>query len=154
MVNVKGKIAGDNFAFMIPDKKVIFHRLSKLDFLGKKYSIKNTTTFLIEITFRKKTKIDLLNKTEILNEIANGLKKIGFIKKKKDIISSSVKKFDYAYVIYDLNHRKNVDYLLKYYESKNIFMSGRWGTWEYLNSDQVIHQSNEIAKKFINNLKN
>ena len=51
--NVKGNQAGDNFALMIPDKNIIFHRISKLDFLGKNYSIKNSTTFEIEITFRK-----------------------------------------------------------------------------------------------------
>lgn len=153
MVNVKGKVAGENFAFMVPDKKIIFHRLSKLDFLGEKYSIKNTTTFLIEITFRKNTKIDKMKNNQLINKISCGLKKIGFINNKKDIISYSFKKFKYAYVIYDLHHRKNVDELLKYYAKKNIIMSGRWGTWEYLNSDQVINQSDIISKKFLEDLR-
>lgn len=33
-------------------------------------------------------------------------------------------------------------------KKKNIFNLGRWGSWEYLNSDQVIKQSYEFAKKF------
>ena len=45
MVNVKGNVGGDNFALMVPNKNIIFHRISKLDFLGKNYSIKKTTTF-------------------------------------------------------------------------------------------------------------
>ena len=35
MVNVKGNVGGDNFALMVPNKNIIFHRISKLDFLGK-----------------------------------------------------------------------------------------------------------------------
>ena len=40
LVNVKGNVAGNNFAFMVPQKDIIFHRISKLDFLGKNYSKK------------------------------------------------------------------------------------------------------------------
>jgi protoporphyrinogen oxidase len=151
--NVKGNVGGDNFAFMVPDKKIIFHRLSKLDFLGKNYSIKNSTTFEIEITFRKNTKIAKMNNKKLFTEIYSGLKKIGFVKSKKDINFYNIKKFNYAYVIYDLKHRKNVDNLLNYYQKKQITMAGRWGSWEYLNSDQVINQSNIIAKNFIKEIK-
>jgi protoporphyrinogen oxidase len=151
--NLKGNIGGDNFAFMIPDKKIIFHRLSKLDFLGKNYSIKNSTTFEIEITFRKNTNIAKMNNKKLFTEIFKGLKKIGFVKNKKDINFYDIKKFDYAYVIYDLKHRKNVDKLLNYYKKKKITMAGRWGSWEYLNSDQVINQSNNIAENLIKEIK-
>ena len=70
-----------------------------------------------------------------------------FIKKNSDINFKSLKKFKHAYVIYDLNHRKNVDTLKKIYESKNIHLLGRWGSWEYLNSDQVIKQAKILAEK-------
>lgn len=152
--NVKGNIGGDNFAFMVPDKKIIFHRLSKLDFLGKNYSIKDSTTFEIEITFRKNSKIAKMSNKKLFIEIFNGLKKIGFVKNKTDINFYNIKKFNYAYVIYDLQHRKNVDSLLNYYQKKKITMAGRWGSWEYLNSDQVINQSNILAKNFIQEIKN
>ena len=57
MVNIKGDFGGKNFALMVPNKKIIFHRISKLDFLGNSYSKKNSTTFQIEITYRDKSKI-------------------------------------------------------------------------------------------------
>ena len=28
MVSVKGNVAGNNFAFMVPEKNIIFHRIS------------------------------------------------------------------------------------------------------------------------------
>lgn len=148
IVNVKGKKAGNNFALMVPDKNIIFHRISKLDFLGKNYSEKGTTTFEVEITFRKGDKISKLSNKQIFNNIIDGLKKLKFIKKNSDINFKSLKKFKHAYVIYDLNHRKNVDTLKKIYENKNIHLLGRWGSWEYLNSDQVIKQAKNLAEKF------
>ena len=147
--NVKGNQAGSNFALMVPDKNIIFHRISKLDFLGKNYSLKDTTTFEIEITYRKGDKISKMSEQQITKKIQSGLKKLKFIKNKKDIKFSSLKKFKYAYVIYDLNHRKNVDYLKKEYGKKNIDLIGRWGSWEYLNSDQVIYQSKVLSKKIL-----
>jgi protoporphyrinogen oxidase len=149
IVNIKGDIGGNNFAFMVPDKKIIFHRLSKLDFLGNAYSKKNSTTFEVEITFRKNTHIDKASNNLIYNKIISGLKKLGFLKSKNDINFYQIKRFDYAYVIYDTNHRKNVDYLINYYNKKNIQLLGRWGSWEYLNSDQVIYQARNMAKNIL-----
>ena len=39
--------------------------------------------------------------------------------------------------------------LLNYYEKKGFDFLGRWGSWEYLNSDQVIAQAYEKARKFL-----
>lgn len=147
VVNLKGNIAGKNFAFMVPDKDIIFHRLSKLDFLGKNYSIKGTTTFLVEITFREGDVLSKMNNKNIINKIYEGLKKIKFCKKFSDINFFEIKKFKYAYVIYDLDHRKNVDKILKYFKKNKIYLAGRLGSWEYLNSDQVIFQSQTMIKK-------
>ncbi len=146
VVNVKKNIAGNNFAFMVPDKNIIFHRLSKLDFLGKNYSIKGTTSFLVEITFREGDLISKTSNKNLIRKIYDGLKKIKFVKKFNDINFFQIKKFKYAYVIYDLDHRKNVDKIIRYFKKKNIHFAGRLGSWEYLNSDQVIFQAEEIIK--------
>lgn len=148
LINVKGNVAGKNFAFMVPDQDIIFHRISKLDFLGKNYSIKHTTSFLVEITYRNGDFISRMNKKQILRKIFFGLKKLKFIKKSNDINFYDYKNFKYAYVIYDKNHRKNVDTIKNFFKDKKIDVAGRCGSWEYLNSDQVIYQSKNIANKF------
>ena len=148
LINVKKNVAGKNFAFMIPDQDIIFHRISKLDFLGKNYSIKNTTSFLVEITYRKGDLISRMSKKQTLYKIFLGLKKLKFLKKKSDINFYDYKNFKYAYVIYDKNHRKNVDTIKTFFKKEKIDVAGRCGSWEYLNSDQVIYQSKNIANKF------
>ena len=149
MIKIKGNVAGKNFAFMVPDPNIIFHRISKLNFLGSNYSKKNYTYFQIEITYRKNDEIDKLSKKKLKAKIKDGLKKINFLKKNDQIMKYEVRNFRYSYVIYDLKHRENVDNLISFYKKKKILCIGRWGSWEYLNSDQVIFQS----KKFANNLK-
>ena len=151
---IKGDVAGNNFAFMIPDKDIIFHRISKLNFLGKNYSEKNHSFFEIEITFRKGSKIDKMNKNFIINQIISGLFKINFIKKRTDIHSYVLKKFEYAYVIYNLEHRNSVNNIINYYNKYGVKFLGRWGSWEYLNSDQVIKNAKLLSEDIINEIEN
>ena len=58
-----------------------------------------------------------------------------------------LKDFKYAGVIYDLNHRKNVDTLINHYTKKFIYCSGRFGSWEYLNLI-IIKQSKNLSQKY------
>ena len=149
LINIKGEFGGNNFAFMVPDKDIIFHRISKLDFLGKNYSHPKTTSFLVEITFRKGDYISRLKNNDIIDKIHQGLVKLKFSRNKNNINFFQIKKFKYAYVIYDLMHRYNVDKILNFFKKEKIYHGGRCGSWEYLNSDQVIFQSKKIIEKLI-----
>ena len=152
LINIKGEFGGNNFAFMVPDKNIIFHRISKLDFLGKNYSHSKTTTFLVEITFRKGDYISRLKNKEIIDKIHQGLVKLKFSRNKNNINFYQIKKFKYAYVIYDLMHRYNVDKILNFFKKEKIYHGGRCGSWEYLNSDQVIFQSKKIIEKLMKSI--
>ena len=52
-LKIKGDVLGDNFAITIADPKIIFHRVSKLNFLGKNYYKDGFTNLMVEVTFRK-----------------------------------------------------------------------------------------------------
>ncbi len=138
--------SGNNFAFTIPDKDVIFHRISKLDFLGTNYMHNNGCTYLLEITYNPKTSFNI-KKDQILEKCINGLKRIKFIKSKKEILSHTFKSFSHAYVVYDLNHKKNTNFLKNFFKNESILLHGRFGSYKYLNSDQVIHNSILLSKK-------
>ena len=149
IVNVKKDYAGDNYAFMVADKNVRFHRISKLDFMGDGYHIDGTTTYMAEITYRKNDLNDKASDKELIDSVVNGLKTIGFIDSTEDVNFTDIKRFEYAYVIYDLNHRQNVDILKKYFKNKGILLNGRFGSFEYLNMDAIIQQSKDLAEKEI-----
>lgn len=144
--NVAVDRAGDNFAFMVADKNIIFHRLSKIDFLGA--SIEDTVTYMVEITYRKGDMVQNCSDDEILEQIIDGLISIGFLKTRDEINFHELRRFEFAYVIYDLEHRRNMDTILAYFENEGVVLNGRFGSFEYLNMDATIRQSMEMAAKF------
>lgn len=146
IVNVNKDYAGDNYAFMVADKNVKFHRISKLDFMGEHYHIDGTATYMAEITYRKNDLNDKASDEELTQKVIEGLEKIGFINSKEDVNFTDLKRFEYAYVIYDLKHRQNMDAIKEYFASQGIYLNGRFGSFEYLNMDAIIKQSKNLAE--------
>jgi len=138
---------GDRFSVIVPDKDIIFHRLSKLNFLGKEYIPEDgKSTLLIEITFRPQSYLSTLSEQQIKDEVIKDLDVCGFVKM-DDIDDIIVKRYKYAYVIYDLLHRYNTDKVLDYLKSIGIESNGRFAQFEYLNSDQIAVNSMNLARK-------
>ncbi len=145
-LKVKGDWLGDNFAITIADPDIIFHRLSRLNFLGEHYAQRGYTNIMVETTFRKGLKEDL-DHTTLEDRIIKDLKSLDIVNVEK-IENIFTNTFKYAYVIYDQNHRKNTDLVLDYLRSVNITPLGRFGTFEYINSDKAIELAKELAEKF------
>lgn len=146
IVNVKPDNAGDNYAFMVADKNVIFHRLSKLDFMGDHYHIPGSTSYMIEVTYRKDDIYDQMSDEVMMDKIIDGLQTIGFIDSKEDVNFTDIKRFDYAYVIYDLMHKANKSLIVDFLSKEGVHVNGRFGSFEYLNMDAIIRQSLELSK--------
>lgn len=145
-LQAKGDYIGDNFAINFPDREIIFHRISKLNFLGKCYAKKNMTTIMAEVTYRKGTPLARMKPEDIKKAVIGDLDMLGFVKK-KDIVSMEFHDFKYAYVIYDLCHRKNTDLVLNYLKARGIYCCGRFAEFEYLNMDSIIWHSLKLAEK-------
>tara|TARA_B100000575_G_C23143204_1_gene666005 strand:- start:6951 stop:8237 length:1287 start_codon:yes stop_codon:yes gene_type:complete len=145
-LKVKGDWLGDNFAITVADPDIIFHRLSRLNFLGEHYAQRGYTNIMVETTFRKGLKEDL-DHTTLEDKIIKDLKSLDIVNVEK-IENIFTNTFKYAYVIYDQNHRKNTDLVLDYLRSINITPLGRFGTFEYINSDKAIELAKELAEKF------
>lgn len=143
-------LCGENFAFMIPDKDVIFHRISKMDFLGGEYHhSENEATYMIEVTYRKNDQVDTLSEEDFKEQIRSGLKTIGFAKDTKDVEFVDITKYEYAYVIYDLEHNSNMEYIRDFYNKEGILLNGRFGNFEYWNMDRILRESLELKNKII-----
>ena len=145
-IKVKGDFLGDNFALTVADPDIIFHRLSKLNFLGESYFKEGYTNIMVETTYRKGLKEDLPHQ-ELEDIIVKDLRRLDLIETDK-IEEIFTRSFKYAYVIYDNDHRKNTDLVLDYLKSINITPLGRFGTFEYINSDKAIELAKELAESF------
>ncbi|MDI6742075.1 MAG: FAD-dependent oxidoreductase [Smithella sp.] len=153
VINVKKDNLGDNFAVMIPDKNIIFHRVSKLNFLGENYRHQDdSTTLMAEITYSKDSPIDKMSDADVRNEIIKGLEGIQFIDSREHIRWIETRRIEYAYVINDLHHKTNVNRVRNYFYGQGIRLCGRFGEFEYLNMDAVVSHAQALSEEIGSNI--
>jgi protoporphyrinogen oxidase len=134
--------AGHNFALNIPQPGVIFHRVSKLNFLGE--DSPEESGFLFEVTFRADSRVAAYSKEELAGRILDGFETMD-LAKREDFIDIDIRRVKYAYVIYDLTHRRNTDAVLGHLRSAGIPCCGRFAEFEYVNMDNVIERAMKLA---------
>ena len=153
IVNIKKETIGNHFSVTFPQKDIIFHRLNRLNFLGENYCLQDgSSTLLLEITYRKDSIYSKMSKNEIIDRCIKDLVKLGFISK-DDVNFTDIRSENYAYVIYDLDNKRNKELILSYLRSLGIENCGRFAEFEYLNSDQVIEHSKKLSDKINSKLK-
>lgn len=131
------------FSLTVPDKEIIFHRLNYINFLEDFKS--ETHAYLYEITYWPE---NMIQTSLIKNKVIDGLMTMGLITDQNSIVDFSCHFSKYAYVVYDLDHRENVDQVRKFLESRKILTVGRFGSHEYYNMDQVILQVKNLTDNY------
>ena len=63
-----------------------------------------------------------------------------------DVAMTRVARTRYAYVVFDRAHRRNLDLVNAYAERIGLKLLGRFGQFDYINTDQVILRSMALAK--------
>jgi protoporphyrinogen oxidase len=65
--------------------------------------------------------------------------------RRSEVRVSRVARTRYAYVVFDLGHRRNLDLVKAYAERIGIELLGRFGQFDYINTDQVILRGLALA---------
>ena len=150
MLRYNKDVLEDQFGLYVPDPNVIFHRISRLNFLGEGYGgTSGELNLMVEITFRPGSYISKLSEDDLVQRCVVDLEKIGIIES-KFFKKSKIRTFSHSYVIYDLGHRERTDSLINYYKALGIICHGRFGKFEYQNSDAVVADSIELARQLNN----
>ena len=131
-------------AVTFPDPNLSFHRITKLNFLGESYSTPNTTYLMVETSQKKN--IRQKQPKEITDNTIKQLKDNKLIPASCDV-TGSTKFFKFAYPIYNLEHKTCVPSILKWIKSLGILTLGRFGTWEYLNTDAIVTQAKNAVEE-------
>ncbi len=145
VATVKKDLAGDNYAFMTADSDVVFHRLSKVDFLGSSYHKEGTATYMMEYTYHDASRC--WSDEEYRSAYIDGLQKVGLIHSAADVTAFTLKRYPYAYVVYDIWHGKNMAAIRRYFTGEGVYLNGRFGNFEYWNMDTVISESRKLAER-------
>jgi protoporphyrinogen oxidase len=119
-----------------------------LNALGEAYCPGDgTTNLMVEITYAGEGSIAEMSNVEIQKEIIEGLVKLRFIEDANHVNFMEIKRFEYAYVLCDLQHRKNARMVKEYFDALDVKLCGRFGEFQYLNMDNVIKHAKDLSKE-------
>ncbi|MFC2010539.1 protoporphyrinogen/coproporphyrinogen oxidase [Chloroflexota bacterium] len=83
---------------------------------------------------------------DIIEEVIRALVKERFFNA-ADVLAVDITRAPYSYVVYDINHRKNITRILSYIKELGIEMLGRFSQFEYWNLDQCFYQAEILSEK-------
>jgi len=130
----------------IPDKDILSHRVSFPSNYSRHVAPSGKSSILAEITYREGDQISKMKDEEIAEITIENLHKLEVLNK-KDVILVTIHKFKYAYVIYNLNYKNNLEAIFKYLNKIGIDSIGRFGSWKYANMDAVIKMTKSYVEQ-------
>ncbi|MFQ5883487.1 MAG: protoporphyrinogen/coproporphyrinogen oxidase [Thermoplasmata archaeon] len=127
-------------------KDGIFYRASFPSNYSPKTSPVGKSSVMAEITCFKDDETWKRSDEELVESVKTNLHENRIIDK-DDVRFSRVKRTEHAYVVYDLNHSRNVSKLRRFMSEQGIELCGRFGRFEYLNMDACIGSARELAAR-------
>lgn len=122
----------------------VFHRISFPMNFSAFTTPEGKSSISTEIAY---SKFRPMSKDTVIERAIDSLKKANLLFDDDKIEVTQILNMKYAYIIYDLNHRKNVDKIHSFLRANNIISCGRFGEWEYFNMDHSIMSGKRAADK-------
>jgi protoporphyrinogen oxidase len=87
---------------------------------------------------------------KIIEEVEDDLERIGIVKSSK-ICYKSVRKSKYAYIIYDLDYRRNTSKIFKFLKQTGVESCGRFAEFKYMNMAACVRSAMNKALEINSN---
>jgi protoporphyrinogen oxidase len=145
MLGVKKLKINDLSWLYIPDKDVITHRVSFPSGYSPANAPKGCSSILAEITCNFGDSVWNASEKEIINRVVNDLHRLKIIEV-GDVCFSKAMKMKYAYVINDIDYRKNNEIVENYMKTLGIGLAGRFSEFKYLNMDNCIRSAMDFVE--------
>lgn len=133
----------DKHWLYFPESEYVFNRISFPMNFSEETAPRDRSSILVEVTYRG-TRPNL-EETKI--KVREGLIAAGILRGDDKVDVFDALDFKYAYVINDLDHRRNVAIIHDYLRGNRIHPMGRFGEWGYLNMDRSILSGRNVAEK-------
>jgi len=126
----------------IPDNSILAHRVSFPSNFSPEVAPKGMASIMAEVTCKLKDKVWNTEDEKISERIVYDLCRLKIFEK-RDVCFTIVKRTEYAYVINDVNYRRNIKMIKNYFAKRGIDLVGRSSEFEYLNMDDCIKSAME-----------
>ncbi len=142
-IGVDREAISDKHWLYFPEKKYPFNRISFPANLSPETAPRGKSSIVVEVTYRGAKP----NVEETKEKVREGLVDAEILRRGDALEVFDALDFKYAYVVYDLNHRRNVNLIQAYLKSLGVSPIGRFGEWEYLNMDKSILSGKKAAEE-------
>ncbi|MCK5793770.1 MAG: FAD-dependent oxidoreductase, partial [Anaerolineales bacterium] len=144
MIGVNHEGLKGRTALYIPDPDILAHRVCYLKEFSAGNAPEGKSHLIAEITIPPSDPLLKIDDDKLVARVVSDLKDIcGF--SKDDIISSDVKRMEYAYVVYDLDYEKNTGIIYDYLNRLGIQYAGRFGSFKYINMDTTVKMVKDLV---------
>ncbi len=126
-----------------PEESFTLHRLSFPKNFSPSMCPDGMSSIQVEVSCSHHRPVD---KNTLFDVVTDELYRAGILRSNNKIVLKHIMTLSPAYVIYDLNHRKNVNLIIEFLKGINIYSCGRFGQWEYLNMDHSILSGKKAAE--------
>jgi len=132
----------DKHWLYFPEPHLPFNRISFPMNFSPETTPPGRSSVLVEVTYRG-GQPDL---EETKERVLQGLVDAGLMVKGDKVEVCQASSYRYAYVIYDLDHRRSVAAVHRYLRESRVIPIGRFGEWEYYNMDKAILSGRRAAE--------
>lgn len=146
LVGVNNESLFDKSATYIPDSSVLAHRVCYMGFFSRNNVPAGKSSMIAEISTRKGEELYRMPDHLLIERTIEDLSGIGIVNK-NEIVATEVKNIEYGYVIYNMDYRRNIEVIKRYFNSIGVELLGRFAEFEYINMDEVIKRSIKLAHK-------
>ena len=143
---VKGVDSNKFTALYIPDPRYPFNRIS----FPHVFSPLNAPEghFLIQAEVTHQPSGIIQPEKELFDLFEKFCVDLNIITHPNDIVFRNNTFFSHAYVVYDEGYEARIQRVTEYFASKNILLHGRFGSFQYINTDMCIFESAKLALVF------
>lgn len=129
-----------------PTKDVIFNRLSESKSFSPHVCPADKTVLIAEITCDLQDPVFKQTDTELFNRVISDLEKVGLVNR-SDVDTFFTKRLQKIYPVYTLDYKQHLEHVLEHIETvDNLFTLGRFGLFNYNNTDHCIHMAQCLAE--------
>ena len=142
-IGVNREAVSDKHWLYFPEQEYPFNRISFPMNLSPETVPTGKSSVLVEVTYRGAKP----NIAETGEKVREGLINAEILRDDDALEVFDALDFKYAYVVYDLQHRRNVNLIQTYLNTLRVSSMGRFGEWEYLNMDKAILSGKRAAEE-------
>ena len=145
-IGVEGEMNDISWLY-IPQKEIgRFNRISFPSNYSTEVAPAGCSSVLAEVTFNEGDEVSNMTDDEIVEHCVDGLINMGIISSRDKVIYTTVERFEYAYVVYDLDYQENIRTVTDYFSGSGIDLVGRFSEFEYINMDGCIRHVFDYVK--------